>query len=47
MATRMQVLGALGVVVDGRVRDLRELRSLQFPVSRDFGGERLLIGITL
>ena len=33
MASRMKVLGALGVVVDGRIRDLRELRSLNFPVS--------------
>ena len=32
MATRMKIRGAEGVVVGGRVRDLRELRSLDFPV---------------
>jgi len=32
MATRMQVRGARGVVADGRIRDLRELRALDFPV---------------
>jgi len=33
MALRMKVRGASGVVVGGRVRDLSELRKLQFPVS--------------
>ncbi|KAK2877235.1 hypothetical protein FQN49_001310 [Arthroderma sp. PD_2] len=32
MASRMKVRGAKGAVVNGRVRDLAELRSLQFPV---------------
>lgn len=33
MASRMKVRGAKGAVVNGRVRDLAELRSLGFPVS--------------
>lgn len=33
MAARMKVLGVKGVVVDGRVRDLAELRSTQLQVS--------------
>ncbi|OAX80180.1 hypothetical protein ACJ72_05493 [Emergomyces africanus] len=32
MATRMKVLGVKGVVVDGRVRDLAELRSTQLQI---------------
>jgi len=32
MALRMKTLGAQGVVVSGRVRDLTELRLLDFPV---------------
>ncbi|KAF3481369.1 DlpA domain-containing protein [Arthroderma uncinatum] len=32
MASRMKVRGAKGAVVNGRVRDLAELRGLQFPV---------------
>lgn len=32
MTLRAQVLGAAGVVIDGRVRDLGEHRSLNFPV---------------
>ncbi|KAI9751100.1 MAG: hypothetical protein M1835_001266 [Candelina submexicana] len=32
MARRMKVLGAKGVVVDGRVRDLAELRCIDLPV---------------
>jgi len=32
MATRMQVRGVKGVVANGRIRDLRELRGLDFPV---------------
>jgi regulator of RNase E activity RraA len=37
MAARMKELGALGVVVSGRIRDLRELRALDLPVRRTFG----------
>jgi regulator of RNase E activity RraA len=33
MSTRSQKLGALGVVIDGRVRDVQEHRDLSFPVS--------------
>lgn len=32
MAARMQILGAKGIVVDGRVRDLSTLRGLDVPV---------------
>jgi regulator of RNase E activity RraA len=32
MAVRMKVLGARGVVVDGRVRDLEELRGVGLSV---------------
>ena len=32
MATRMKVLGVQAVLVDGRVRDLGEIRGLQLPV---------------
>ena len=32
MAARMKYLGAQGIVVDGRVRDLATLRELGFPV---------------
>lgn len=32
MATRMKVLGAVGVVADGRVRDLDELKEVGLPV---------------
>jgi regulator of RNase E activity RraA len=32
MAARIKHLGALGIVVDGRVRDLSTLRELQIPV---------------
>ncbi|KAK2730820.1 hypothetical protein FQN57_004056 [Myotisia sp. PD_48] len=32
MATRMKILGAKAAIVNGRVRDLGELRSLSFPV---------------
>ncbi len=32
MATRMKVLGISGVVVNGRVRDLRELHETGLPV---------------
>jgi len=34
MALRMKTRGALGVVAGGRVRDLAELRGLEFPVNR-------------
>ena len=33
MAARMKVLGARGIVADGRVRDLETLGSLGLPVS--------------
>lgn len=33
MAARMKVLGVQGVVVDGRIRDLGEIRELELPVS--------------
>lgn len=36
MSTRAMVLGALGVVVDGNVRDLNEHRDMGFPVSISF-----------
>jgi hypothetical protein len=36
MSLRAQTLGAAGVIVDGRVRDLQEHRDLEFPVSQDF-----------
>jgi regulator of RNase E activity RraA len=32
MATRTQKLGIGGIVVDGRVRDLQYIRSLELPV---------------
>lgn len=32
MATRMKVLGIRATVVNGRVRDLRELQETQLPV---------------
>jgi regulator of RNase E activity RraA len=36
MSLRAQTLGAAGVIIDGRVRDLQEHRDLEFPVSQDF-----------
>lgn len=45
MAARMAKLGAQGVVVDGRVRDLSSLRELDMPVNRSiqyFLGSRLV-----
>ena len=33
MSLRAQILGAKGVVIDGRLRDLQEHRDLKFPVS--------------
>jgi regulator of RNase E activity RraA len=33
MSLRAKVLGAAGVIIDGRVRDLQEHRDLEFPVS--------------
>ena len=33
MATRMKVLGVHAVLVDGRVRDLGEMRGMGLPVS--------------
>lgn len=36
MATRMKALGIKATVVDGRVRDLRELQSTKLPVCGDY-----------
>jgi regulator of RNase E activity RraA len=36
MTLRAQALGAAGVVIDGRVRDLGEHRALKFPVRSYF-----------
>lgn len=36
MASRMKVRGAKAVLVNGRIRDLAELRSCGLPVSRNF-----------
>jgi regulator of RNase E activity RraA len=36
MSLRAQTLGAAGVIVDGRVRDLQEHRDLGFPVCYPF-----------
>ena len=33
MATRLTKIGAAGVVIDGRFRDVREIQELGFPVS--------------
>ena len=32
MSTRAQYAGAVGTIVDGRIRDLQEHRDLNFPV---------------
>lgn len=38
MSTRAQYSGAVGTVVDGRIRDLQEHRDLGFPVfAKDIG----------
>lgn len=38
MSARARTLGAVGTIVDGRIRDLDEHRQLNYPVfSRDFG----------
>jgi len=34
MSLRAQHLGAAGVIIDGRVRDLQEHRNLNFPVGQ-------------
>lgn len=34
MALRAQQVGAVGTVIDGRLRDLQEHRDLGFPVSK-------------
>lgn len=34
MSMRAKYLGAAGVVIDGKFRDLQEHRNLEFPVSR-------------
>jgi regulator of RNase E activity RraA len=36
MSLRAQILGAAGVIVDGRVRDLQEHRDLGFPACYAF-----------
>lgn len=36
MSTRAQASGAVGTVVDGRVRDLQEHRNLGYPVRHLF-----------
>lgn len=33
MSNRAKYLGAVGTVIDGRLRDLQEHRDLEFPVS--------------
>jgi regulator of RNase E activity RraA len=35
MSTRAQYLGAKGVVIDGRMRDINEHKEMKFPVSGD------------
>lgn len=35
MSTRAQTMGALGVIIDGRMRDTREHREISFPVGSD------------
>lgn len=32
MSTRAQVSGAVGTIIDGRLRDLQEHRDLEYPV---------------
>lgn len=34
MSTRAQHSGAVGTIIDGRLRDLQEHRDLDYPVSR-------------
>lgn len=34
MATRAQFSGAVGSIVDGRIRDLQEHRDLNYPVGK-------------
>ena len=34
MSNRAKYLGAVGTVIDGRLRDLQEHRDLEFPVGR-------------
>lgn len=36
MSNRAKYLGAVGTVIDGRLRDLQEHRDLEFPVSIQF-----------
>ncbi len=46
MSNRAQNSGAVGTVVDGRIRDLQEHRSLDYPVcrcvEREYGDEMAL-----
>lgn len=42
----MKVRGANGILVDGRVRDLAELKSLQLPVYHATASQRHLSGFT-
>lgn len=39
MSTRAKYLGAVGTVIDGRLRDLQEHRSLDYPVLPFSGNE--------
>jgi regulator of RNase E activity RraA len=41
MALRSKYLGAAGVVIDGRFRDIQEIQELGFPVSAPY--ERLCV----
>jgi regulator of RNase E activity RraA len=40
MSNRAKYLGAVGTVIDGRLRDLQEHRDLEFPVGRAINGCR-------
>ena len=37
MSKRANYLGAVGTVIDGRLRDLQEHRDIDYPVSRMLG----------
>ena len=42
MSTRAKYLGAVGTVIDGRLRDLQEHRNLDYPVSAHIAQELVL-----
>jgi Aldolase/RraA len=42
MATRMAKLGATGVVIDGRLRDVSYIRGLGLPVDRNSSGSDIV-----